>query len=149
MVWRFHSLWAEVPVCSHVQRGDAFGMIRPEAMDKKRRLRGTPGPPPGVVSRPSCACEIPAKIRTTSVAAVLIIGSNRALRIGLVRACGQGTETAGRSYLSFMVFGFHVTTLPRSMLRLLSRAAPAARKPNVASSITGLRVRTESKKFRK
>ena len=46
-----------------------------------------------------------------------------------------------------MVSGFQLMTEDFSMLRLLRRAAPAARKPKVASSTGCLRVRTELKKF--
>jgi len=52
-------------------------------------------------------------------------------------------------HTSFIESGFHFTTSPRSMLRLLNSAAPAARKPNTASSTTGFRVRTDEKKLLK
>ncbi len=53
------------------------------------------------------------------------------------------------SHTSFIASGSHFTTAPRSRLRLLSNAAPAARKPKTASSTTDFRERTASKKFLK
>ena len=53
------------------------------------------------------------------------------------------------THTSFIPSGSHPTTAPRSMLRLPSSAAPAARKPNTASSTTGWRERTDAKKFLK
>src|SRR5262249_43569512 len=50
---------------------------------------------------------------------------------------------------SFMASGSQRITCFFWMLRLLSRAAPAARYPKTASSTTGLRLRTEAKKFLK
>src|ERR1700723_4115719 len=53
------------------------------------------------------------------------------------------------AYTSFIASGSQPITVPFSILKLLSSAAPAARKPNTASSTTGFLVRTASKKFRK
>ena len=47
-----------------------------------------------------------------------------------------------------MLFGSHSHIRRSKKLMFESRAGPAARKPKVGSSITGLRVRTELMKFR-
>ena len=57
------------------------------------------------------------------------------------------TQTYAPRSATFMVSGFQWTTLPCSMLRLVSKAAPAARKPKTASSTTGVLLLTELKKL--
>ena len=70
----------------------------------------------------------------------------------LFRLCRANRKDSFAQWLGHTIFiasGSHFTTALRSRLRLLSKAAPAARKPNTASSTTGCRDRTAAKKFLK
>src|ERR1700685_633612 len=129
------------PITIHVERSDALGMIRSQAMDKECRLRHA--------SRRISRRSLTRTLRSGAAEAQRHRCNDRNCKSHFLEH-GFSPRSFIRSILfhaSFIASGSHFTTAPRSRLILLSSAAPAARNPNTASSTTGRRERTAAKKF--